>query len=373
MTARLPNGGTLWGVQASEVINLQSATAHRTGLRVAITEALSAHTTLTGFVSISIRDSLRFTLQQTLNRRLQATASAGISLKDSFLRTLRGVLIDTVRLTLTHQEKLVLQLLDQIGVLSALSTKATYLRTVHDAARFQSYLLRALGAAVSDHVSLSSTGLVKLMALIGLHDGVALTTAASPTWMLTAVVKDGVDIDAMLEAQARFHLGIFDEIGVLGGMLDANGDLSVWSMNTRTAAVTQFDNYPFNSFAKLAPQRYIGGADDGLYELLGDDDAGQGVIATLRSGYLQFGGTHLSRLKEAYIATRGTGEFVLKILTADGEEYVYQAPLLSMTNNKIHMGKGQRARYFAFELVSSGQDFDLDTIEFVPIVVKRRI
>jgi hypothetical protein len=37
------------------------------------------------------------------------------------------------------------------------------------------------------------------------------------------------------------------------------------------------------------------------------------------------------------------------------------------------MGKGQRARYFAFELISAGQDFDLDTIEFVPIVVQRRV
>jgi hypothetical protein len=37
------------------------------------------------------------------------------------------------------------------------------------------------------------------------------------------------------------------------------------------------------------------------------------------------------------------------------------------------MGKGLRSRYFAFELVSTGQDFDLDTLEFIPLVADRRV
>jgi hypothetical protein len=45
----------------------------------------------------------------------------------------------------------------------------------------------------------------------------------------------------------------------------------------------------------------------------------------------------------------------------------------SMRSTKVHMGKGQRARYFSFELISTGGDFDLDTLEFVPIVVQRRV
>jgi hypothetical protein len=44
-----------------------------------------------------------------------------------------------------------------------------------------------------------------------------------------------------------------------------------------------------------------------------------------------------------------------------------------MRSTKFHMGKGQRSRYFAFELISAGQDFDLDTLEFVPLVVQRRV
>jgi hypothetical protein len=39
----------------------------------------------------------------------------------------------------------------------------------------------------------------------------------------------------------------------------------------------------------------------------------------------------------------------------------------------VQVGKGLRARYFALELVTTGQDFDLDTIEVVPLLNARRV
>jgi hypothetical protein len=44
-----------------------------------------------------------------------------------------------------------------------------------------------------------------------------------------------------------------------------------------------------------------------------------------------------------------------------------------MKTARINIGKGIRARYFAFELISTGQDFDLDSLEFIPLVAKRRV
>ena len=111
-----------------------------------------------------------------------------------------------------------------------------------------------------------------------------------------------------------------------------------------------------------------------MYELLGNTDAGTSIIAEMRGAYLQFGGTHMARLKSAYIAAHGTdGNFVLRIETLDGVYYDYSATTRSGRSSKVHMGKGQRSRYFAYTLTSLGQDFDLDTLEFVPIVVERRV
>jgi hypothetical protein len=44
-----------------------------------------------------------------------------------------------------------------------------------------------------------------------------------------------------------------------------------------------------------------------------------------------------------------------------------------MITTRVQVGKGLRARYYAFELETvDGQDFDLESIEFVPLVVQRR-
>ena len=37
------------------------------------------------------------------------------------------------------------------------------------------------------------------------------------------------------------------------------------------------------------------------------------------------------------------------------------------------IGKGLSARYFAFELTTPGQDFDLDSVEFIPMMRDRRV
>src|SRR5690606_33481148 len=129
------------------------------------------------------------------------------------------------------------------------------------------------------------------------------------------------------------------------GYLAPNGSITTWAMNTRTGAVTEYGNYAFNSFANFG-NVYLGASDQGVHELRGDTDDGEDIIARLRSGYLQFGGTHLSRLKAAYISARGEGDVYLKIITADGAEYVYTVPTREMRSTKVHMGKGQRARYF---------------------------
>jgi hypothetical protein len=143
-------------------------------------------------------------------------------------------------------------------------------------------------------------------------------------------------------------------------------------MNTRTGAVTEYDNYAFNSFARIG-DKYIGASESGLYELLGDDDAGADIVATIRSGFAQWSGTHMGSFKGMYLATRGEGDFILKVITADNKEYHYAVAAQDSRTTKITTGKGLRARYFAFELISTGQDFNLDTIEFIPLVADRRV
>jgi hypothetical protein len=166
---------------------------------------------------------------------------------------------------------------------------------------------------------------------------------------------------------------LLDGVTITALYISPSGVTTTWAVNTRTNAVTEYLNYDFRSFASMG-NRYIAAGPDGLYELNGDTDDGEVIIARLMSGYLQLNEKKMFGIKGAYVAIRGGGRFYLKLISGDGREYVYE--LMAQPNlmtTKVKVGKGIRTTYMAFELVTEGQDFDLDSIEFIPMTSGRRV
>jgi hypothetical protein len=261
---------------------------------------------------------------------------------------------------------------ERLGLLPLLETIGTFQVDLLQGFAVHPSLAKFLSGDVAETV-----GIAPELVAIGygyrtVSEGVAVAPEITPQFLLNVTLSEGVDISVDEAVNGIFNGGIAEAIVIKIGYLAPDGSFSTWVMNTRTAAVTEYSNYEFNSFARSG-DHYIGASSNGLYELAGDDDDGTDIVATLAGGFMQFGGTHLSRLKEAYIAARGEGRFVLKIETREGDMYVYQVDTHDGRSTKVNMGKGQRSRYFAFELTSAGQDFDLDTLEFVPIVLQRRV
>jgi hypothetical protein len=149
---------------------------------------------------------------------------------------------------------------------------------------------------------------------------------------------------------------------------DASGQ--TWSLNTRTKALARFESYAFTGFG-VVDGRYHGCAANGLYLLEGGDDAGTPIAARARGGLMRFGGPQLSRLKAAYITARSGAGLQLAIETGEGVRYDYAMTAREMRTMRIHMGKGMRATHFLYDI--TGSELDLDSLEFVPIVVQRRV
>lgn len=92
--------------------------------------------------------------------------------------------------------------------------------------------------------------------------------------------------------QALGHIGA--EMGMPGQ------NVSVWSVNAETGASAAYEDYPFNSFATIGG-RHFGAASDGVYELVGDDDAGMPIQAHLNLGKRNFGTSKLKAMPYAYL------------------------------------------------------------------------
>ena len=360
------------GAQASDVISAQAFVEAVRGHVVAHAEALSIDDDLLSTAAKHIRDAIAVLSAAQPNWRTGVNLTDQTSIAAVLLGGWAALAQDTVSAADALNVVRGAVVAEQLGIQFTQSATASYRLSISDALRLRDSLGRFFGAEALDGVTVSPA-LLGIAQLPGVAtDQINVSEATVAQLHLRVIASDRVEIDAVQALQAIYSQRVLDGVELSAAYLSPGGTFTAWAMNTRTGYVTEYDNFEFNSFASMG-NKYIAASGSGLYELNGDTDAGADIIARLKSGYMQFGGTKLSRLKSAYIATRGGGDFVLKIETGDGATYTYAVDSRNMRSSKVHMGKGQRARYFSFELTSAGQDFDLDTLEFVPVVVERRV
>jgi hypothetical protein len=263
-------------------------------------------------------------------------------------------------------------IIETLGLAPTVVPIFTYNRTITERIRLADTLANFFGADLVEGIGFSGTATPLAQFAGTITEGLGLAGTLTPQLVLRVVVTEDLELSDTQALRMLFQPTLTEGIQLSAAYLSSGGGVVTWAMNTRSGAVTEYDNYAFNSFARIG-NSYLGASDTGLYELLGDDDAGASIVASIKSGFAQWAGTRLAMFKGVYLGIRGTGDFVLKLVTGDDKTYIYTVNAQSQKTTKVTTGKGLRARYWSFELVSTGQDFDLDTIEFVPVVSDRRV
>ena len=154
-------------------------------------------------------------------------------------------------------------------------------------------------------------------------------------------------------------------------------DTNTLVMHTERLSLTQYTNYPFNSFARFAGI-YIGASDQGVFALTGNTDNGTLIQAIARGGITDFGTSFVKRVDRMYVGYRADGPMILRVITDEGavRDYGLPAPRYSNAIHGAHvrMGRGVESRYWQFELRNrNGADLSLDIIELKPTKLRRRV
>lgn len=162
---------------------------------------------------------------------------------------------------------------------------------------------------------------------------------------------------------------------VVAGSPDGNVQPAI-VMHSETGALTQYTNFPFNSFAAFNGM-YLAASAEGLFMLGGATDNGAIINAAARVGMTDFGTSFLKRVDRSYVGYRTDGNLVIRVYTdeVDSRDYLLQATgRLGMHGNHFRIGKGLRARYWQFEVQNqNGANFVLNSIELKPTQLRRRI
>lgn len=231
------------------------------------------------------------------------------------------------------------------------------------------YLLEIVGS----NAPLRST----VEAVVLMLAGVGVVATKVPTTVLDALMHDTVGVDvswamtALLDAVMRSSVWA----GSTRDAAYAGDGEETWVMNLATQGNTSYSNYAFNSYAKVFG-RYYGANRSGLYALDGDTDDGAPIRASLSLGQLDFGTATLKTVKQAYLGMSASGNLFVKVIGEDGESYIYKTRSFSesLKQQRVTFGKGLRTSYVQLEIYNeSGDDFELDTVEFHVADLSRRI
>lgn len=252
---------------------------------------------------------------------------------------------------------------------------ATYGMAIMQTVGLHDKLARFLGAGLVDGIGVSHSQLVNFRPMATLSDGIGVADVLANHLILSVICSERLNLAHDDVLNMIFMPTLTEGIEISAAHIHPGGSYSTWAVNTRTGAVTEYDNYEFNSFARQGT-RWLGASANGLYQLDGPDDDGANIPARLKSGTLAFGGSQSTSLKGIYLGMRVSDDardFLLRIETGGGKTLIYKLQPKNMATTKVNMAKGLRTRYLSFELITPGADWDLDQIEFVPIISSRRI
>lgn len=170
-------------------------------------------------------------------------------------------------------------------------------------------------------------------------------------------------LELSAHATRDVHGFIAQELSAIGADLEIEGAIfEIVAMNLLNKAITNFTNYPFNSFAYFKG-KYYGCTNDGIYELTGITDYSTNISAFYETGLLDLEIGLLKRVRHAHLGFKASGELVITITTDDGASYSYTVE--HYTDNyggqKVKFGKGFKDRYMKFKVANTeGCTFHID-------------
>lgn len=138
-------------------------------------------------------------------------------------------------------------------------------------------------------------------------------------------------------------------------------------MNTLTAAVTEYDW----AFQSITPTH--AGDATGLYELGGETDNTQPIVAKIMTGKTLCGTTLKKRIDLALLSVIGSGSGIFYVGT-EQENFQYTLAVRPTGQSRCAPGKGIRANFMAFGYGNSaaGEAFSLERIEVLNTISTTR-
>lgn len=163
--------------------------------------------------------------------------------------------------------------------------------------------------------------------------------------------------------------------------IDVNSAISTayrtWVLNVRKAALTEYNNFAFNTLTIFKGQTLAAGPA-GLFNLSSQaDDDGSDINASIITGKNDFGTSFNKRIPRIYIGYSTDGDTEFHTITSqDGtRKYLLEHNGISdIQQRRVKIGRGPKSRYWQFGIQNrAGKDFSIESVLVYPEKTSRRI
>lgn len=206
----------------------------------------------------------------------------------------------------------------------------------------------------------------------------ATTTGTAPK-LVDATVTASAVVAGTIVGTAAYHVSAVSLASIISGIQFLQDYWDGWAYNLNTGAPSTYEDFKFNSFARIG-KNYYGCNGTGIHLLSGGTDAGGLINVTVTLGTSDLAtdkipGDSLKNLPAVYVNARSDEPLVLTCRT-EGDEYSYtfRASKSPMAVTRVSPGKGLSGTLWQLELTNQlGSDVEIGGLEPMVSSTKRRI
>lgn len=143
------------------------------------------------------------------------------------------------------------------------------------------------------------------------------------------------------------------------------------AMNPKIVAVTEYQDYPFNSFAIFQGVN-LGATRAGIHKLTGPDDNGTEIDAEIDLGKIP---VEYTKVRNVWVEGRASGDMRVVLSADEGTEDEFEEDYLLrvLGQDRVTVPRGLKPVYLQIGVKNeNGSDFDIDAIQIVGERIERK-
>jgi len=350
-------------------------------LQLDIADTLGLHEESAYDFIVSILEKLGIAESVLLTQTLNIFVTEEVGLSDAVAVAFAVLVEEELGVTDTPAEEIhkIAVLADILRISGVVSNTIDANHVVANALMLYGAVYDGLGFFLTDEVGLNEQLVEARNAVVQALEELALDDSPAATITMLAVIQDETGFEDLYSLNQYLTAAISEGLQLSVIIKLGDNEYTAIVMNTESFGLSEYTNYPFNSFGKIG-QTYLGATNTAIYALNGADDAGTDIDTVVRTGLMSFGTNLRKRVPRAYLGYTSDGAMIMKVISTDGgvkTERWYELTARtadSHTGARIKLGRGIKATYWQFELINKlGADFETDSLQLFPMVLSRRV